>query len=84
MYNWFGQAKILISITYLKWRYVEDYDFYDVELELESYARKRIYINSHRLNGLRMPEAVAILLKAQINCEPIRGVEKAVDKRRST
>lgn len=72
-----------MNITYMKWRYVEDYDFYDVILELEGYARKRIYINSHRLKGLDMefPDAVAFLLRAKIDCQPIKGVEKTVDKR---
>jgi hypothetical protein len=81
MHYWIGKAKIVISITYLKWRYVEDYDFYDVILELDNFSRKRIFINSHRLNGLEMPKAVASLLRADINCIPIRGVEKSVDKR---
>lgn len=72
-----------MNITYMKWRYVEDYDFYDVILELEGYARKRIYINSHRLKGLDMelPDAVAFLLRARIDCQPIKGVEKTIDKR---
>lgn len=72
-----------MNITYMKCRYVEDYDFYDVILELEGYARKRIYINSHRLKGLDMelPDAVAFLLRAKIDCQPIKGVEKTVDKR---
>lgn len=72
-----------MNITYMKWRYVEDYDFYDVILELEGYAKKRIYINSHRLKGLDMelPDAVAFLLRARIDCQPIKGVEKTVDKR---
>lgn len=74
----------MISITYLKWRYVEDYDFYDVTLEIGNYARKRIYINTHRLKGLEMPEAVGILLRASIDCDPIKGVEHTVDKRRGT
>ncbi len=81
MYYWIGQAKILISITYLKWRYVEDYDFYDVHLELDNFSKKRLYINSHRLNGLKMPDAVASLLRANLDCIPVQGVEKAVDKR---
>lgn len=84
MYYRIGKKKILISITYLKWRYVEKYDFYDVNLELDGYAQKRIYINSHRLNGLEMPEAVATLLRADMKCDPIRGVEKSVDKNRSS
>lgn len=76
----------MISITYLKWRYVEDYDFYDVNLQLDGFKEKRIYINSHRLNGLDMsiPDAIAHLLRAKIDCDPIRGVEKSVDKRGST
>lgn len=73
----------MISITEMKWRYVEDYDFYDITLRLDGYAYKRVYINSHRLNGLNMPEAVAVLLKAKLDCIPVKGVEKAVDKRRS-
>ncbi len=74
-----------MTITYMKWRYVEDYDFYDVTIELEGYAKRRIYINSHRLQGLDMelPDAVAFLLRAKIGCQPIKGVEKTVDKRRS-
>ena len=72
-----------MNITYMKWRYVEDYDFYDVILELEGYAKKRVYINSHRLKGLDMelPDAVAFLLRARVDCQPIKGVEKTVDKR---
>lgn len=72
-----------MTITYMKWRYVEDYDFYDVIIELEGFAKRRIYINSHRLDGLDMdlPDAVAFLLRAKIGCQPIKGVEKAVDKR---
>jgi hypothetical protein len=73
-----------MSITYMKWRYVENYDFYDVILQLDGYADKRVYINSHRLNGLNMPEAVGILLRATIDCTPEKGVEKSIDKRRST
>lgn len=75
----------MISITYMKWRYVQDYDFYDVMLELDGYANKRVYINGHRLNGLDMtlPEAVAFLLRAKVDCTPEKGVEKSVDKRRS-
>lgn len=67
----------------MKWRYVEDYDFYDVTLQLDGYADKRIYINSHRLNGLDLPlpEAVAYLLRANIDCDPIRGVEKIKSER---
>lgn len=74
-----------MSITYMKWRYVEDYDFYDVMLQLDGYADKRVYINSHRLNGLGMnlPDAVAFLLRAKVACTPEKGVEKSVDKRRS-
>lgn len=72
-----------MTITYMKWRYVESYDFYDVTVELEGYARRRFYINSHRLQGLDMelPDAVAFLLRARIDCQPIKGVEKTVDKR---
>lgn len=72
-----------MRITHMKWRYVEDYDFYDVTIELEGYAQRRFYINSHRLAGLDMslPDAVAFLLRAKLDCEPIRGVEKTVDKR---
>lgn len=83
MYYWSSQEEILIAITKLKWRYVEDYDFYDVFLELNKYTEKRIYINSHRLRGLDMPlpDAVAYLLRAKIDCQPERGVEKSVDKR---
>jgi hypothetical protein len=67
----------------MKWRYVEDYDFYDIHIELDNYAEKNIYVNSHRLAGLDMtlPDAIALLLRAKIDCQPIRGVEKAVDKR---
>lgn len=74
-----------MKITYMKWRYVEAYDFYDVTIELEGYAQRRFYINSHRLKGLDMelPDAVAFLLRARLECQPIKGVEKAVDKRRS-
>ena len=75
-----------MKITYMKWRDVEDYDFYDVTLELEGYAKRRVYINSHRLQGLDMdlPDAVAFLLRAKVDCQPIKGVEKTVDRRRST
>lgn len=74
-----------MTITYMKWRYVESYDFYDVIIELEGYAKKRIYINSHRLQGLDMdlPSAVAFLLRAKVDCQPIKGVENSLDKRRS-
>lgn len=84
MYYWFGAKKVM-RITYMKWRYVEDYDFYDVALELEGYAKRRVYINSHRLQGLDMdlPDAVAFLLRAKVDCQPIKGVEKTVDRRRS-
>jgi len=71
----------LISITYLKWRYVEDYDFYDVELQLDGFKAKRIQIDNRSLNGMKMPDAVAKLLRASIDCIPIRGVEKPLDKR---
>jgi hypothetical protein len=75
-----------MRITYMKWRYVEDYDFYDVSIELEGYAKKRFYVNSHRLDGVDMdiPDAVAFLLRATLDCQPIKGVEKTVDKRRSS
>jgi len=75
-----------MNITYMKWRYVEDYDFYDVILELEGYAKKRVYINSHRLEGLDMdlPNAVAFLLRARLECQPIKGVEKTVDRNRGS
>lgn len=68
----------MIYITYIKCRYVKDYDFYDVILQLNDFADKRIYINSHRLQGLDMtiPDAVAFLLRAKLNCVPIKGVEK--------
>lgn len=81
MYCGIGQAKILISITYLKWRYVEDYDFYDVELQLDGFSKKRIQIDNRKLVNMKMPDAVAQLLKARIDCVPIRGVEKPLDKR---
>lgn len=83
MYYWTSKEKVLIEITKLKWRYVEDYDFYDVFIQLDGYAEKRIYINSHRLTGLDMllPEAIEYLLRAKMNCQPERGVEKTVDKR---
>jgi len=83
MYHRISQEKILIRITRIKWRYVEDYDFYDVLIQLNGYVEKRIYINSHRLKGLDMPlpDAVAYLLRAKIDCQPERGVEKSVDKR---
>lgn len=81
MYCWTGQAKILISITYLKWRYVEDYNFYDVELQLDGFSKKRIQIDNRNLDGMTMPDAVAHLLRASIDCTPIRGVEKPLDKR---
>lgn len=74
----------MISITYLKWRYVEAYDFYDVELQLDGFSKKRIQIDNRRLNGMKMPDAVAYLLRASIDCLPIRGVEKPLDKTGST
>lgn len=76
----------MISITKLKWRYVEDYDFYDVILELDGFTEKRIYLNSHRLPDLDIsfPEKISFLLRAKLDCDPVRGVEKTVDKRRSS
>lgn len=73
----------MISITYLGWRYVEAYDFYDVMYQLDGYVNKKVYINSHRLEGLDMPipEAVAFLLRAKLDCDPIRRPEKQIDKR---
>lgn len=85
MYYWIGEEKVLTSITKLKWRYVEDYDFYDVVIEIDGFTEKRIYLNRHRLPDLNMPipETIAFLLRASLDCDPVRGVEKSVDKRGS-
>lgn len=73
----------MTTITYLKWRYVEKFDFYDVTFQLDGYANKRVYINSHRIKDLDMafPEAFACLLRAELACDPIRGVEKSIEER---
>lgn len=83
MYYRAGKKKVMIRITHMTYRYVEDFDFFDILLELDGFTKKRIYVNSHRLHGLDMsvPDAVASLLRAKIDCQPVKGVEKSVDKR---
>lgn len=73
----------MIQITKLKWRYVQDYDFYDISFELDGYAPKRICMSGSQIKSLDLgvPDAVEYLLRARLACVPERGVEKELDNR---
>lgn len=61
----------------MNYRYVFRFDFWDVKYTLDDCATIRVYINGWRLKGVDvpMPDAVAYLLRAQMDCVPVRGAE---------
>lgn len=68
----------MLRITKFKYHYVHRFHFWDVIYTLDDYATNRVYIDLDRLEGLDMelPDAVAYLLRAELDCVPLRGVEK--------
>lgn len=81
--SWFeSNQRYVPKITYMKWHYVEKYDFYDVMYELDEYAFHRAYVHSHRLKGIdkSLPDAIAYLLRAELACVPERGPERPPDE----
>ena len=65
------------KINKLLYTYIEEYDFWRVTYELEGY-RHVVNLSSVVLKGLDMdvPDAVAYLLRAEIECAPERGERK--------
>lgn len=62
------------KITKLIYTYIEEYDFWRIDYELDGY-RHVVNLSSHILEGLDMsvPDAVACLLRAEIDCVPRTG-----------
>lgn len=63
------------KITKLIYTFIEEYDFWRIDYELNGF-RHVVNLSSHILEGLDMPvpDAVAWLLRAEIDCEPRTGV----------
>jgi hypothetical protein len=64
-------------ITSLKYRFVEKYDFWDITYYLDNIAYCRTYLQSRKIQDLDMsiPDVIAFLLRAELDCVPVRGVE---------
>lgn len=62
------------KINKLIYTYIKEYDFWRIDYELEGY-RHVVNLSSHILEGLDMsiPDAVAYLLRAEIDCKPRTG-----------
>lgn len=68
----------MLRITSLNYRYVEKFGFWDIYYRLDDMVYNRVYVRPYMIEGLDMevPDAVASLLRAKLDCIPVRGVEK--------
>lgn len=75
-----------MKITSFKWQNCYWLNFYRIEYVFDGGSYHKATISNRQLEGidLPLPEAIALLLRAEIACTPVEHEGKKLDTRNST